>query len=382
MPHNAPMDRRPVPAPVSICGLLVAGLTLALVACTEPPLPTLSVAEQLGNQPDAGFARADRPRAFVFPRDHGPHPDYRNEWWYFTGNLDAPDGRRFGFQATFFRIGLEASAPARSSAWATSQAWMAHLALSDAATGNHRGVERFARGAAGLAGATTEPLRVWLEDWTLSSDDGGATWRLDAAADDFRLDLTLRAERPVVLQGDAGLSRKSTEPGNASYYYSVPRLATRGTVTIDGAGHAVTGLSWLDREWSTSALGADQAGWDWLALQLADGRDLMYYRLRRKDGGVDGTSRGSLVDVDGRRTELGADLPLQPARWWTAADGRRFPVEWDLALPDEPRRLRVVAAFDDQYMTLAVRYWEGMVDVRDRATGEPLGRGYLEMTGY
>jgi predicted secreted hydrolase len=196
------------------------------------------------------------------------------------------------------------------------------------------------------------------------------------------VDLTLGAARPVVLQGDAGLSRKSTEPGNASYYYSVPRLTTTGTITIDGTPHAVTGLSWLDREWSTSALGADQAGWDWLALQLADGRDLMYYRLRRKDGGVDGTSRGSLVDVDGRRTELGADLPLQPARWWTAPDGRRFPVEWDLALPDEPRRLRVVAAFDDQYMTLAVRYWEGMVDVRDRATGVALGRGYLEMTGY
>jgi len=362
---------------------LAFALAFTLAACTEPPPPpTLSVAEQLGNQPAEGFARAEAPRAFVFPADHGPHRAYRNEWWYFTGNLDAADGRRLGYQATFFRIGLDADPPARDSKWATSEAWMAHLALSDGATGTHRGVERFARGAAGLAGATVEPLRVWLEDWTLSSADGGATWKLDAAADDFRLDLTLRADRPVVLQGDGGLSQKSTEPGNASYYYSVPRLVTTGTVTIDGKAHAVTGQSWLDREWSTSALGADQAGWDWFALQLADGRDLMYYRLRRKDGRVDAMSRGSLVDADGRRVELGADLPLTPVRWWTARDGRRFPVEWDLVLPDDTRALRVAAAFDDQYMTLAVRYWEGMVDVRDRATGESLGRGYLEMTGY
>ena len=378
MPQNAPMQHRH-----RLVRTLAFALTFTLAACTEPPPPpTLSVAEQLGNQPAEGFARAEAPRAFVFPADHGPHSAYRNEWWYFTGNFDAADGRRLGFQATFFRIGLDADPPARDSKWATSEAWMAHLALSDSATATHRGVERFARGAAGLAGATVEPLRVSLEDWTLSSADGGATWKLDATADDFRLDLTLRADRPVVLQGDGGLSQKSTEPGNASYYYSVPRLATTGTVTVDGKAHAVTGLSWLDREWSTSALGADQAGWDWLALQLADGRDLMYYRLRRKDGRVDAMSRGSLVDADGRRVELGADLPLTPVRWWTARDGRRFPVEWDLVLPDDTRALRVAAVFDDQYMTLAVRYWEGMVDVRDRATGESLGRGYLEMTGY
>ena len=376
------MRDHPLPTSAGVFAAVVA-LSLALIACSEPrPPPSLSVTEQLGEQPSAGFARAETPRAFAFPADHGPHPEYRNEWWYFTGNLDAADGRRLGFQATFFRIGLAADRPARDSEWATSEAWMAHVAVSDAATATHRGVERFARGAAGLAGATAEPLRVWLEDWKLTSDDGGTTWKLDAAAPDFRLDLALRAERPVVLQGDAGLSQKSTEPGNASYYYSVPRLKTTGSVTIDGTRHAVTGLSWLDREWSTSALGADQAGWDWLALQLADGRDLMYYRLRRKDGAVDAQSRGSLVDADGRRVELGADLPLRPARWWTAPDGRRFPVEWDLALPRETRPLRVAAVFDDQYMQLAVRYWEGMVDVRDRATGESLGRGYLEMTGY
>lgn len=366
-----------------LAGAAALAVSLAVAACTEPPPPAaFSVAEQLGSQPAEGFARADSSRAFVFPADHGPHRAYRNEWWYLTGNLEAVDGRRLGYQATFFRIGLDANPPSRESQWATSEAWMTHLAVSDAATATHHGVERLARGAAGLAGATAEPLRVWLEDWTLSSTDGGATWRLAAAAGDFGLDLTLRATHPVVLQGDAGLSQKSTEPGNASYYYSVPRLATSGTLTIEGMVYAVTGLSWLDREWSTSALGADQAGWDWLALQLADGRDLMYYRLRHESGGVDAMSRGSLVGANGARVELGADLPLRPVRWWAASDGRRFPVEWDLALPGETRTLRVAAVFDDQYVRLGVRYWEGMVDVRDRSTGDVVGRGYLEMTGY
>ena len=372
MPHNAFMR---------YCYLI--GCCLALAACNEAPPPaTLSVAEQLGSQPAEGFARAQVPREFVFPADHGPHRDYRNEWWYLIGNLDTSDGRRFGFQATFFRIGLVANPLERASHWAASEAWMAHLAVSDARTASHRAAERFARGAVGLAGATTKPLRVWLEDWELSSPDGGASWQLDAATQDFRLELTLRPKRPVILQGERGLSQKSTEPGNASYYYSVPRLAATGTVTFDGSRHDISGLAWLDREWSTSALGVEQAGWDWFALQFADGRDLMYYRLRHKNGSVDGMSRGSLVDREGHRRELGPDLELWPLRYWQAPDGRRYPVEWELRLPGELQPIRVAAVFDAQYMALAVRYWEGMVDVRDAATGITVGRGYLEMTGY
>jgi predicted secreted hydrolase len=371
MPQNARMR----------ASFLVA-LCIALAACGETRTPaTVSVAEQLGGQPAEGFARAEGPHDFRFPADHGPHPEYRNEWWYFTGNLDAADGRRLGFQATFFRIGLDARPAPRASAWATREAWMAHLAVSDAATGTHRAAERFARGAAGLAGATTEPIAVWLEDWRLSSADG-ENWRLTAAAPAIHVDLTLRAIRPVVLQGEAGLSQKSTEPGNASYYYSIPRFAASGTLGIDGQRHAASGLAWLDREWSTSALGPEQSGWDWMALQFFDGRDLMYYRLRRKDGTVDALSKGSLVDAAGARRDLGADLALAPRRWWTAPGGARYPVEWELRLPDEDRALRVAAVFDDQLMELAVRYWEGMVDVRDAVSGETVGRGYLEMTGY
>jgi predicted secreted hydrolase len=370
MPHNARMRAS-----------VLVGLCVALAACGERPPATLSVAEQLGGLPAEGFARAEGPRAFRFPADHGPHPEYRNEWWYFTGNLDAADGRRLGFQATFFRIGLDARPAPRASQWATRDAWMAHLAVSDGTAKKHVAAERFARGAAGLAGATTEPIAVWLEDWRLSSADG-ETWQLTATTPAIHVDLTLHAIRPVVLQGDAGLSQKSTEPGNASYYYSVPRLSATGTLGIDGQRHAARGLAWLDREWSTSALGPDQAGWDWVALQFADGSDLMYYRLRRKDGSVDPLSKGSLVDAGGARRDLGPDLGLTPRRWWTAPGGARYPVEWDLRLPGEDRALRVSAVFDDQLMALAVRYWEGMVDVRDAASGDAVGRGYLEMTGY
>ena len=329
---------------------------LALAACSETPRPaSLSVTEQLGGAPAEGFLRAEAPHEFRFPDDHGPHPGFRNEWWYLTGNLDGADGRRLGFQATFFRIGLDPTPAERASPWAASGAWMAHLAVSDAAAGAHRGVERFARGAVGLAGATAEPLRVWLEDWTLDSDDGGATWRLRGAADDFALDLALRAIRPAILQGDAGLSRKSADSGNASYYYSLPRLETQGVVTLGSGRHAVTGLSWLDREWSTSVLGARQVGWDWLALQLADGRDLMYYRLRREDGTVDPMSRGSLVDGAGTRTELGPDLDLRPLRHWLSPDGRRYPVEWTLRLPGDASELRVAATPNKSRMLIRPR---------------------------
>jgi predicted secreted hydrolase len=248
----------------------------------------------------------------------------------------------------------------------------------------HRHDERLTRGAIGLAGQPRQPFRVWLENWSLTGGDGGAfPWSITLPAGDFSLELTLEPLRDPVLQGDGGLSQKSDEPGNASYYYSITRLATAGTVRSDGEAVAVTGVSWLDREWSTSALGEEQAGWDWFSLQLADGSDLMFYRLRRRDGSTDRHSAGTLLRPDGRRHALDADAVTQdPRRWWRAPDGRRYPVAWDVAIPGENLRLRVKAMVDAQEMTTAVRYWEGAVAVTDAETGEPRGRGYLEMTGY
>ena len=362
---------------------LTALALLGLAGCApqQPADPEPALSERLGAGDVAGFARALGPREFRFPDDHGAHPAYRNEWWYFTGNLEAERGRRFGYQITLFRIALAPEVPPRASAWAAREVWMAHLAVSDAEAQRHSETERFARGAAGLAGAARDPLRVWLEDWQILAPQDAARWEIRAAGDDIALALVLHPLRDPVLQGEQGLSRKSAEPGNASYYYSIPRLATEGTLRLGATEHRVAGLSWLDREWSTSALAENQAGWDWFALQFDDGRDLMYYRLRRRDGGVDPMSAGSVVGANGEVQRLDSSrVRLEPLRWWSANDGVRYPVQWRMTL-DGNEILVVEAVFDDQRMEVSLRYWEGMVTVRD-AAGRLLGRGYLELAGY
>jgi predicted secreted hydrolase len=366
--------------------LLVAALAcLVASGCQRQGADGIDVAEALGGEADAGFARAIAPRVFMFPDDHNAHPAFRNEWWYLTGQLQATDGERFGYQLTFFRIALAPEAAPRDSAWATRQLWMGHVALTAIDDETHHHDQRLARGALELAGQTREPFAVWLEDWSLRGEDGGDfPWRLAIETGDFALALTLEPQRAPVLQGDAGLSQKSAAAGNASYYYSITRLATRGTIrTDDGETSAVTGSSWLDREWSTSALGEDQTGWDWFSLQLEDGRDLMLYRLRQRGGGTDPHSAGSVIGADSHKTALGADdFALEPLRWWSSPQGARYPVAWRLRVADAGLDLRVEALVDDQEMATGVRYWEGAVGVRSASSGEVLGRGYLEMTGY
>ncbi|MEE4279251.1 MAG: lipocalin-like domain-containing protein [Halieaceae bacterium] len=360
-------------------------VVLLCAACTRDAVEGIDVGDALGGVPAAGFERADAPRSFRFPEDHGSHPGFRNEWWYLTGNLRAADGRRFGYQATFFRIALAPGEPERASAWDARQLWMAHAALTDIDGGKHFHDQRFARAALGLAGQAQAPFRVWLEDWSVAGGQGGDfPWTLRVASDNFAVDLELLPERPPVLQGDDGLSQKSAEAGNASYYYSITRLATSGHLTADGERVAVIGSSWLDREWSTSALADDQVGWDWFSLQLASGRDLMFYRLRRCDGSSDPFSGGSLVNSPAVVQRLAvADVGLEAQRWWDSGDGHRYPVAWRLKLPEENLDLYVEAALDDQEMQTGVRYWEGAVDVWASSTKRRrLGQGYLEMTGY
>ncbi|MBD3619723.1 MAG: carotenoid 1,2-hydratase [Chromatiales bacterium] len=360
--------------------LLCAALLTGCGPAGEPDDGPLRARDLLGGTPDPAFARAQAPREFRFPADHGPHPDYQTEWWYLTGNLRDPAGGRYGFQVTFFRFAL-APAVADDSAWRTRDVWMAHFAITDVPGGQHHAAERFARGAAGLAGARAQPLAVWLEDWRLGADPARpGHWHLSLDAGDYALSLDLSPQKPPVLQGEAGLSQKSADPGNASYYYSLPRLAAAGELRLGERRLAVAGRAWMDREWSTSALADDQAGWDWFALQLDDGRELMYYRLRRLDGGTDPASAGSLVAADGSYRRLQAtDVTLAPLRHWQAADGRRYPVEWQLTVNGETWRIRPV--LDDQEMALSVRYWEGAVDVLD-TRGEPIGMGYVELAGY
>ena len=358
-------------------------LALLLSACeAQPPAngPAVRVDQAMGAQPDPGFARAYQPRAFEFPQDYAAHPDYATEWWYLTGNLQSESGRRFGYQVTLFRVGLRPGEPAPDSAWRANQIYMGHIAISDIDGGRHVSAERFARAAAGLAGATAAPFEVWLDDWSLRGGAGLFPLTVAAQNQDMALSLQLTAgNKPLVLQGDHGLSRKSATPGNASYYYSFTRLPTRGELRIGDQRYSVQGDSWMDREWSSSALDKDQAGWDWFALQLDDGRELMFYRLRNKQGGMHPFSRGSLVEKDGRvHSLLPGQVKLTPLHYWQAKDGTRYPVGWRLQVPGYGLDLEVQALLDDQLMDHSVHYWEGAVAV----SGSQDGRGYLELSGY
>jgi predicted secreted hydrolase len=358
-------------------------LLLIVTGCeTEQPTrgPALPVHQALGSPPEPGFARAFEARTFHFPQDHGAHPEYATEWWYLTGNLENDNGDRFGYQFTLFRIGLTADKPAGDSAWRATQIYMGHIAISDIAATRHYSAERFARAAAGLAGARAAPFEVWLVPWSLQGNSELFPMRLTAQTEQIGLSLQLLAgDKPLLLQGENGLSRKSAKPGNASYYYSFTRLPTQGELRIGETVHLVHGDSWLDREWSSSALDSDQAGWDWFALQLDDGRDLMFYQLRDKQGGIHPFSRGNLVENDGSAHSLLADqVKLTVLRHWRDQDGTKYPVHWRLQVAEHALDLQVHALLDDQLMDHSVRYWEGAVEV----SGSHRGRGYLELSGY
>ncbi len=370
------------------CGLaLVAALAAPAIpadAPSAPQAPRDAVTEVLGASPE-GFARATAVRAFRFPEDHGPHAEFRAEWWYFTGNVVATGGRRFGFQLTFFRFALSPQVPARASAWATNQVYMAHFAVSDVAAGRFHAAEAFSREALDLAGARAAPFRVWLGSWQAHADGEFFPLRLTAEDAGYAIDLRLEAGKPVILNGESGLSRKSAEPGNASYYYSIPRIPASGRIATPAGTWQVQGSAWLDREWSTSALGADQVGWDWFALQLSDGRDLMVYRLRNRDGGTDPASAGTLVEADGRARPLAADgFALEVLDHWSSPrDGARYPSRWRLRVPSAAIDVEITPEMPDQELDLTFRYFEGASRVTGTSgSARVTGHGHVELTGY
>jgi predicted secreted hydrolase len=337
---------------------------------------------------DDGFARTLAPRPFVFPADHASHPEFRTEWWYFTGNVFDARERHYGFELTLFRVALAPPGAARESALAASTVWMGHLAVTDTAAERFQAAERLSRGAAGLAGASSgdgdAPVVVSVEDWSVTID--GDAVALHASDGGFGIDLDLTGLRRIVAQGDGGLDAKGPEPGNASYYFSAPRLAVTGRLHSAGADAvAVTGTAWMDREWSTSALSPDLTGWDWFALQLDDGRDLMFYRLRRADGSTSAFSGGSLTDAAGKTTRLSADdVVLTATREWTSpTTGVRYPVAWRFALQGQGLELALEPRLDAQELDLSVRYWEGAVAVSGEKMGQRIsGAGYVELAGY
>ena len=350
---------------------------------SDEPIPVTDV---LRGDPARSFAQVDRPREFLFPADHGPHGEYRTEWWYFTGNVNAGEERRFGYQLTFFRFRPRVEEQTGSSRWRTGHFYMAHFALTDIDNKKIHTFERFSRAAAGLAGASTGELHVWLDDWSASATSRETfPLRIRAREDRITLDLSLEQGKAVVLHGEDGVSVKNDEPGNASYYYSYTRMPTRGRISVAGDTYAVSGNSWMDREWSSSALGEEQLGWDWFALQLSNDHELMYYRFRRTDGAVDRFSYGAVILPDGSVSTLSFDqVELEVLdTWLSPASGVTYPSAWRLRVPEHGLDLSIRPTLDDQELDLSFRYWEGAVELKGTFGESGVnGHGYVELTGY
>ncbi|WP_290750291.1 lipocalin-like domain-containing protein [Amaricoccus sp.] len=323
-----------------------------------------------------GFAAVTRPADLRFPRDHGPHPAFRIEWWYLTADLRGEDGAEYGAQWTLFRVATRPGA--EGAGWASNQIWIGHAAVTSAAA--HRHAVRYARGGVGQAGATGEPFAAWIDDWTLESragegEDAMAAVRVAASGEGFRFALEGRAAGPLVRHGEAGFSLKAAA-GQASYYYSQPFLRLAGELEIDGRRVAVSGTGWIDREWSSQQMSPEQTGWDWFSLHLDDGARLMAYRLRDRGGG--GAAFGTWIAADGTARPLGpGEIVLTPTRTAEVA-GRRLPVGWRLEAPGLGVAVDTEAVNAQSWMGGAFPYWEGPI----RVTGTHPGRGYLELVGY
>jgi predicted secreted hydrolase len=323
---------------------------------------------------------------YEFPRDHAPHREFKTEWWYFTGTLRGSDGRRFGYQITFFRQGVRPpDAPDKpTSRFVIDDLKFAHFALSDISSGHFYFHQKIGRGAFGEAGFGTEQL-AWIDDWRLQLKAGGS-FAVEANAPEVALTLDLATAKPWVIHGEHGISQKAAGEGHASHYYSGTRLKTSGSLTIHGRSFAVTGESWFDHEWATNQLTPGQIGWNWFSVQLDDGTELMLYQMRTRDGGVDPASSGTFIARDGQTRHLRRDdYQLTPREFWTSKEtGGRYPIAWDVAVPSLGLKLRVTTPLRGQELVLRqIAYWEGAIDLEGSREGQPVGgHGYLELTGY
>jgi predicted secreted hydrolase len=340
-------------------------------------------AEAATTRQSSEFAQALHPREWEFPRDHGRHDGFKTEWWYFTGNLRDGAGHRFGYQLTFFRTAYAPHATTRQSSWGMNDLYFAHAAITDVSGQTFTFKDCLQRGRPGLAEASDQTLDVSLLDWSARLGERGI--RLQAKEKRFAIDLTCAADRAPVLQGKGGVNAKGPNPQQASYYYSMTRLGTAGTLEAGGKRYAVEGRSWMDHEFSSNALSPEQVGWDWMGLTLADGSDLMIYRLRNGSGGTDYLS-GTRISADGQPHYLVAsEIQLEGSKpWKSAASGGAYPQEWRLVIAGQaPLVVRSLMPRQELLTpnSTKVNYFEGAAEVLD-AAGRQVGEGYLEMTGY
>ncbi len=336
---------------------------------------------------DEAFQRPAPGRVWQFPADHGAHPQFKTEWWYYVGHLKSQEGEAFGYQLTFFRVALRHPDPQARSAWSLHTIYFAHLAVSDPARGKFTFRERVGRGALGLSGAAVGRLKVWIDDW--QAEQVGEVFRLQARDEGLGLDLALTPTKPPALHGGGGFSRKAARADAASYYYSLTRLETKGQLSLNGRVFPVTGASWMDHEFFSGAMAPGLVGWDWFALQLDDGREVMFYLLRHTDGSLDPASSGTLVDPAGATQHLNlADFKVKAVGAWKSPhSGAVYPAGWQIAIPGAGLDLNLAPTLADQEVRAGapaqVSYWEGQVLVQGRQEGRPVsGQGYVELTGY
>ncbi|MCG8686848.1 MAG: carotenoid 1,2-hydratase [Desulfobacterales bacterium] len=386
-------------------GFLALLIWVMSSACKTPePNDTVDIAQALSSdQDDACFARADQPRSIEFPQDLGPHNRYKTEWWYYTGNLFTNAGRHFGYQLTFFRQAIDCVPPDKGegrSDWRFNQLYFAHFAITDTQAGKFYSFQRMTRGSLGLAGAQAAPFFVWIDNWSAKAAPGQgekASVILKArdqeqsgnqkkpSSKSAQINLTVTRTKPVILQGQSGWSKKGPGLSDASYYYSFPGMETSGELILGDTTHEVSGFSWFDHEWSTSALNSDVAGWDWFAIHFDSGphkgMDLMVCQVRKADGSPNGYEFGSISFPDGRYTILGKDdFSIRNSRTWTSPEsGRTYPSQWTIKIPGQELTFEVVPVMAGQEHTHMFTYYEGAVKVSSKSSS---GFGHVEMTGY
>lgn len=324
---------------------------------------------------------------YAFPRDHGAHPSFKTEWWYFTGNLRDERGAEFGYQVTWFRQGISRAENAcgERSRWIVRDFDFAHFTVSDLRARKFFFSQKVSRGAFGEAGSGAAGKIAWIGDWQLFLRDDGA-WELRAKEGNRALHLTLTPAKPPAIHGENGVSAKASGAGHASCYYSQTRLAAAGEIVLGNESHRVTGDSWFDHEWATNQLTPEQAGWNWFSLQFSDNTELMLYQMRTRDGGVDPASSGTFIAADGAATHLAREaFQLTPLAWWKSAKtGARYPVKWKLRIPSLGLEVEIATPLENQELALEpIAYWEGAVRAAGtRAGGRVEARGYMELTGY
>jgi predicted secreted hydrolase len=377
---------------------LAASLVLSSAVSSSSPSTERRPAPERAETTTGPFQQARPGYRYLFPRDHGSHPAFQTEWWYYTGHLHAADGRRFGYELTFFRRGLrrtdqphqDSASSQKQSRWRINDLYLAHFALTDLSERRFHYAEKISREGLGKAGADQGRLRVWIDQWSAAMPEGSnGTHRLTAAMEDYGIELALSPAKPPVIHGSQGVSRKGSKPKEASHYYSLTSLATTGTLTVKGEPIPIRGQSWMDHEFGSGELSAELVGWDWFSLQLTTGEELMWYRLRREDGLADPASSGTWVGADGRNVPLTTEaIRLDELDRWTSPQSHaHYPSRWRVSSEALDLTLNVEPLLSDQELitrrSTRVTYWEGAVHITGTLRGKPVtGQGYVELTGY